>query len=132
MSSQLYPIGKAHILGQATKADFVADTIKAMLIHSATTAYSASNEFVGDLVAGGIVARSGALAGKTVTGGVFDANDVTITAVSGSNVDAIILYKDTGVDASSPLIAWFDISPALTPTGTDMTINWNPLGIFAI
>lgn len=131
MTSQLYPIGKAHILGQATKVDFVADTIKAMLIHSATTPYSGSHQFVSDITAGGIVARSGALAGKTVSLGVLDANDITLTAVTGAAVDAVILYKDTGADASSPLLAWWDVS-SLTPNGSDITIVWNASGLFAI
>ena len=131
MTSQLYPTGKAHLLGQATKVDLVADTIKAMLIHSATTAYSGANEFVGDLAAGGIVARSGSLAGKTFTAGVLDANDVTLTAVTGAAVDAVILYKDTGADASSPLVAWWDVT-SLTPNGSDITIVWNASGLFAI
>ena len=131
MTSQLYPIGKAHILGATTKVDFVADTIKAMLIHSATAAYSGSNEFVSDLTAGGIVARSGALAGKTVLLGVLDANDVTLTAVTGSAVDAVVVYKDTGSDATSPLIAWMDVT-SLTPNGSDITVVWNASGLFGI
>lgn len=131
MTSQLYPIGKAHLLGLATKVDLVADTIKAMIIHSATTAYSGAHEFVGDLTAGGIVARSGALAGKSVTGGVLDANDVTLTAVTGAAVDAVVLYKDTGADGTSPLVAWWDVS-SLTPNGSDITIVWNASGLFAI
>jgi len=131
MTSQLYPLGKAHVLGQSTKVDFVADTIKAMLIHSATTPYNAAHEFVSSLVAGGIVVRSGALAGKTVTSGVLDANDVTILAVSGSSVDAVILYKDTGSDATSVLCAWWDVS-TFTPSGSDVTIVWNASGLFGI
>jgi hypothetical protein len=131
MTSQLYPIGKAHILGQATKADLVADTIKVMLVHSATTAYSGANEFVGDLAGGGIIARSGALAGKTVTTGTFDANDVTLTAVSGATVDAVIVYKDTGADGTSPLLVWFDVTP-FAPNGGDVTVVFNASGLFAI
>src|SRR5690242_4179083 len=121
MASQLYPKGKAHILGLSTKADLVADTIKVMLIHSATASYSGSNEFVGDLSSGGIIARSGGLSSKTVTSGTFDAADITITAVSGSTVDAVILYKDTGSDSTSPLLAWFDVS-TFTPNGSDVTV----------
>lgn len=131
MSSQLYPKGKAHLLGLATKVDLVADTIKIMLIHSATTPYNSAHEFVSDLVGGGIIARSGALAGKTVTSGVFDANDITITAVSGSSVDAVILYKDTGSDATSPLEGWYDVA-SLTPNGGDITAVFNASGLFAI
>ncbi len=131
MANALYPKGKAHILGLATKADLVADTVKAILNVSATNPYNASHEFVSDLVGGGIVVRSGALASKTVTSGTFDAADVVLTAVSGSTVDSIIVYKDTGSDATSVLILWLDVTP-YAPNGADITVVWDGSGLFAI
>lgn len=132
MTTQFYPKGKGYALGFPSKVDFNADTIIAMLIHSATTPFNSAHEFISDLVAGGIVARSGGLAGKTGTLGTFDANDTTITSVSGASIDAIILAKSTGLDTTSPLIAWYDISPAIAPLGTDMTITWHASGILGI
>jgi hypothetical protein len=62
---------------------------------------------------------------------VFDANDITITAVSGDTVEAVVLYKDTGSSATSPLLAWFDVSQ-FTPNGSDVTVTFNASGLFAI
>ncbi len=126
--SQLYPKGAAHILGLATKADLVADTIKVLFYSGA---YNGAHEFVSDLTGASIIARSGALAGKTVTSGVFDANDITLTAVSGAAFGEVILYKDTGADASSPVLAIFDIS-TFTPNGSDVTVVFNASGLFSI
>lgn len=131
MASQLYPKGKEHLLGATTQVDMNSDTIKVMLIHSATTAYNSGHEFVSDLTGGGIVARSGALASVTLTSGTVDAADKTITSVTGSTVDAVILYKDTGSDATSPLIAWFDVS-TFTPNGSDVNVVFNASGLFSI
>lgn len=131
MTSQLYPKGKAHILGLSTKVDLVADTIKVLMIHTASESYNSADEFHSDVTGAGIIATSGALAGKSVTSGTFDANDVTILAVTGGTVEALILYKDTGTSGTSPLIAWFDVS-TFTPNGSDVTITWNASGIFAI
>lgn len=128
MASQLYPQGAAHLLGKSTKVDLVADTIK-ILFYSGS--FSSANEFVSDLTGADIVARSGALAGKTTTDGVFDANDITVTAVSGSAFTHVILYKDTGADASSPLIAIFDVT-SFTPTGGDVNVVFNSSGLFSI
>ena len=128
MTSQLYPIGAAHILGRATKVDFVADNIKILFYVSA---FSSAHEFVSDLTGGSIVARSGNLAGKTVTNGVFDANDLTLTAVSGSAFTHVILYKDSGVDSSSPLVAIFDVA-SFTPSGGDVNVIFNASGLFSI
>ena len=128
MASQLYPKGAAHILGAATKVDLVADTIKVLFYPGA---FSSANEFVSDLTGASIIARSGALSGKTTTSGVFDANDITLTAVSGSAFTHVILYKDTGADATSPLIAIFDVS-SFTPSGSDVSVVFNASGLFSI
>jgi hypothetical protein len=75
-------------------------------------------EFVADLISGGIEERSTALASVTVTNGVFDAADKTFTAAAGDACHAIILYKDTGNDATSPLLAII-----CTGTGLPVTLN---------
>jgi hypothetical protein len=84
-------------------------------------------QFVADLAAAGIVARSGALASKTTTLGVFDAADITLTAVTGDPCEVVIVYKDTGADATSNLIAVFGTGTGLpvTPNGGDITIQWD-------
>jgi len=128
MASQLFPKGAAHILGQATKVDLVADTIKVLFYSGAITT---TWEFVSDLTGASIIARSGALAGKTVTNGVYDSNDVTITAVSGSAFTHVIEYKDTGSDASSCLVAVYDVS-SFTPSGSDVNVIFNASGHFSI
>lgn len=128
MASQLYPKGAGHILGAATKVDLVADNIK-ILFYSGS--FSSGHEFVSDLTGASIIARSGNLAGKTVTSGVFDANDLTVTAVSGSAFGHVILYKDGGTDATSPLVAIFDIT-TFTPNGGDINVIFNASGLFSI
>lgn len=128
MSSQLYPKGAGHILGATTGVDMTANNIK-LLFYSST--YSSAHEFVSDLTGASIIARSGNLAGKTTTNGVFDANDITVTAVSGSAFTHVILYKDSGVDSSSPLIAFYDVT-SFTPNGGDVNVVFNGSGLFSI
>lgn len=128
MASQLYPKGAGHILGASTKVDLVADTVK-VLFYSST--FSSTHEFVSDLTGASIIARSGSLSGKTTTSGVFDANDITVTSVSGSAFTHVILYKDTGADGTSPLVAIFDVS-SFTPSGGDITVVFNASGLFSI
>ncbi len=129
MASQLFPKGAGHLLGATTKVDLVADTIKVLFYSAAITT---TWEFVSDLTGGSIVARSGGLAGKTTTNGVFDANDITLTAVSGSAFTHVVLYDDTpGTDATRQLVAVFDVA-SYTPTGGDITVVWNGSGLFSI
>lgn len=129
MASQLFPKGAGHLLGASTKVDLVADNIKFLFYSGAITT---TWEFVGDLTGASIIARSGNLAGKTTTDGVFDANDVTVTAVSGSAFTHVILYDDTpGTDATKQLICVFDVA-SFTPTGGDISVIWNASGLFSI
>lgn len=109
--------------------DLATDNIKIVLVDIGTYTYSAAHNFHDDL--SGIVATSGNLASKTTTGGVFDAADILISAVSGNTVEAIVIYKDTGSSATSPLIYYID-GLTLTPDGSDVTVQWDAAGIFDI
>jgi hypothetical protein len=86
-----------------------------------------THEFLSDIASGARIATSGNLASKTSTLGVFDAADVTLTAVTGTTVEAVVLYKDTGTASTSPLIAYIDTATGLpvTPNGGDETITWD-------
>ncbi|MFB6512099.1 hypothetical protein ACWCYZ_16715 [Streptomyces virginiae] len=129
MASALYPSFKALLLGG--DIDLAADDIRAVLIDSADYTYSSGHDFLDDVAAGARVAVSGALASKTITGGVFDAADVTFTAATGDSVEAIVLYKHTGSDATAPLIAYID-GVSVTPNGGNIVAQWNASGIFAL
>ena len=54
---------------------------------------------------GCLVNTAQTLAGKTVTSGVADANDVTYTTVAaGAQIEGILLYKDTGTPSTSRVV----------------------------
>ncbi len=104
------------------------DTIKAVLVDTGTyTANLSAHEFLSDISGGARIATSGAFTGKTTTGGAADANDITFTSVTGTSIEAIVLYKDTGTDATSPLIAFIDTATGLpiTPNGGDIIVTWD-------
>jgi 7-cyano-7-deazaguanine synthase in queuosine biosynthesis len=125
------------VLGShATRVDLDADTIKAALIdHGTDTPNTTTDDFYNDISAGLVGALSSALANKTigtVAAGVFDADNVTFSAVSGNSVESVNLLKDTGNAATSDLIAYFDTATGLpvTPNGGDITVTWAAGGIF--
>ena len=134
MANAVYPIGKKAILDG--DIDFLSDTIKIQLCDSAYT-YSASHNAFDDIGAGGRVGTSAALASKTTTGGAFDAADVTFTALTGDTVVSWVLYKDTGTESTSPLIAYFDTvsgggALSFTPNGGNFTLSFGASGILTI
>lgn len=124
MANALYDKGREGFLDGTI--DWDTDDIKVCLVDTGTyTVDLATHEDLADL--SGIVATSGNLASKTVTAGVADAADVTFSAVSGSSVEALVIYQDTGVAATSRLIAYIDTGTGLpvTPNGGDITIQWD-------
>jgi hypothetical protein len=49
------------------------------------------------------------------------------SAVTGDQSEALVIYKDTGSAATSPLIAYIDTATGLpvTPNGADVTVTWD-------
>ena len=126
MSSALYDLARKAFLDGSIA--MLTDNIKAVLVDSADyTLNLATHQYLSDIPAGGRVATSGNLANKTTTAGVFDADDITITGVSGDQFEYIILYKDTGTASTSPLICCIDTATGLpcTPNSGDITIQWD-------
>lgn len=111
------------------------DTIKAILVDSADYTYSQAHNFLDDVPAGARVA-TGTLASKTSTVSTnvwtFDAADLTLSAVSGDQSEVVVIYKDTGVESTSNLIAKLDLSSAVTPNGGDIVLQWNASGLFTV
>ena len=104
------------------------DTYKSVLVDTGTyTPNLSAHEFLADIGAGARISTSGAFTGKSATGGAADAADVTHTTVTGASVEAIVIFKDTGVEATSPLIAYIDTATGLpiTPNGGDIIITWD-------
>lgn len=125
-ANALYDKGRQKFLD--ADIDWSLDTIKMVLVDATDyTPVLATHEFLSDVPALGIVATSPAFSGKTSTAGVADANDVTFTAVTGDQSEYLVIYKDTGVAATSPLIALIDTATGLpvTPNGGDIIVVWD-------
>jgi hypothetical protein len=125
MANVLYPKAKERFLSGSI--DLTSNDIKAVLVDTADYTYSSSHEFLSDVAVAARVATSSNFGSKTVTSGVFDAADITFTAVSGDVSEALIIYKDTGVAGTSPLIAYIDTATGLpvTPAGSDIPVIWD-------
>ncbi len=114
--------------------DLLDDTIKIALIDTGTYTFSQTHEYWSS-ASSAIVGTAATLASKTVTDNVFDAADVTFSSVTGVSVEALIIYKDTGTGATSPLIAYIDVAASglpVTPNGNNIDIQFNASGIFAL
>jgi len=114
--------------------DLLTDTIKVTLVDLADYTYSAAHDYIDDVPAPARVSTA-TLASKTTTAGVFDAADATFTSVTGDQSEALVIWKDTGVEATSCLIAFIDTGVSgfpVTPVGTNILLSWNASGIIAL
>jgi hypothetical protein len=104
MANALFDPGREGFLDGSI--DWDTDDIRVMLVKSSYV-FSAAHKFIADL---GAVdnGRSAALAGKTVTNGVADANDTTVTATGAVACASLVVFKHTGADATARLICFID------------------------
>jgi hypothetical protein len=135
MANAIYPKFKAALLDASANVDINDGTVKVALIDTADEAYNAADEFLSDVTGAGIVGTAQTIANTTVASGLFDGDDVTFTAVSGDPCEALLIYIDTGVAATSRLVAFIDTGVTnlpVTPNGGNIAIAWNASGIFQL
>ena len=135
MANALYAKARKKFLD--ADVDWSLDTIKCVLVDTADyTVNLTTHEFLSDVPLAARVATSSAFTVKTSDNGIADAADITFTAVSGDTSEALVIYKDTGDAATSPLIAYIDVATGLpvTPTGgnIDVTFDNGPNKIFKL
>jgi hypothetical protein len=124
MANALYPKAKEAFLNGAI--NMAANTITLALVDTGVYTYSTAHQYRSD-VSNSAVISTATLSNKTITSGVFDADDATFTSVSGANCEALIIFADTGVQGTSRLVAYIDSATGLPilPNGGDITVAFS-------
>jgi hypothetical protein len=124
MANALYSKAKEAFLNGSI--NMVANTITIALVDTGVYTYSATHQYRNE-VSNSAVISSTALANKTITNGVFDADDATFSSVTGANAEALIIFSDTGIQGTSRLIAYIDSATGLPilPNGGDITVAFS-------
>jgi len=135
MANKLYRKTKAKMM--KAQLDLSSVTVKALLVTSGYV-YSDAHQFLSDVATGDRVATSSALTTQAVgsSDASFSSDPASFTAVTGSQVAAVILFHDTGTPSTSDLVGYFDTGVTgfpFTPSGADETISltngyWFKLG----
>lgn len=133
MANALYGLARESFLSQSPALDWDTDNFKVILAKTAS-GYAVSidvDQYVGNgtvpIATANIIARSPNLGSKTVTLGVANAAATVFSAVTGAVSGALVIFKDTGSDATSPLTVYIDTATGLpvTPNGGDINVSWN-------
>ena len=126
MANTLYDYCRQRFL--EAQINWMTDTVKVILVStSAYTPQTAVHQYLADIPVSARIAGPVTLTAKATTGGAADAADCTFTSVSGATINSIVIYKDTGTEATSPLIAYIDTATGLpiTPNGGDIIVTWD-------
>lgn len=124
MANALFDTGRNSFL--TGDIDWLVDTLKVCMVdHGVDTPVPATDDFLND-ISTGVIATSAALTTPTATTGIADADDITISTVSGASVESLVIYKDTGVAGTSNLLVFIDTATGLpfTPNGGNVQIVW--------
>lgn len=116
------------------QVDWINHDIRALLVDTANYTFSQAHEFLTSVPAAARGANI-ALTGKTVAGaGIMDAADPTFAQVQNVSYEAIIIYKHTGTDSTSILLAYIDTAPGLPvqTSGGTVQVTLNAGGLLQI
>ncbi len=136
MPNALYDLGREGFLG--AEIDWDADTIQAILVDTALyTVNLATHDNLDDIPAGARVGSPVTLTSKTKAAGVADAADISFTGLSSApSIEALVLFKSTGTESTSRLIAYIDTATGLPvsagATQADVTWDNGPNRIFKL
>jgi hypothetical protein len=127
-----------NVVVQGTAPNLSTSTVRGIFVdHADDIPNPVTDQFLSDIAAAARVPSSGApaLTGKTfgtVDVGVFDADDLTFAALTGDQVESLVLYVDTGTASTSRLLAVWDTASGLplTPNGGDVIVRWDASGIY--
>ena len=126
MANTLYDSARQRFL--EAQINWMTDTIKVLLVStSGYTPQTSVHQYLADIPVSARIAGPVTLTAKATTGGAADAADVTFTSVTGNTINAIVIYSDSGTEATSPLIAYIDTATGLpiTPNGGDIIVTWD-------
>lgn len=134
MANRVYPKALEALMNASV--NLASDTIKAQLIDAGAYTRADAHDFLDDVPAGARIGSAVTLSNKATTGGTFSCDPATFTAVTGATIEAVLIYKHTGSDATAILLAYLDTNAAaaaiaITPTGTDVLVSF-PSGVFTL
>jgi len=102
--------------------------LKAVLVDTTAYTYSSAHQYMSSVPSGARVVTPITLSSVTNSSGVLNAANLSWTGLSGvPAVGAVLLYLDTGSDATSPVLAYIDTASGL-PTSANPTrvdVQWD-------
>lgn len=134
MANANYPKFLEALLSGSSSANLSTGTVKAALVDLNDYTYDPAHEFLSS-VQSAIVGTPVTLANKSFTNGAFNSDDMVWSSVTGDEVEAIVLFIDTGTPSTSRLVLYLDSGQTgmpITPNGGDLNYTVAAAGWFSL
>jgi len=141
VSAKLYGLFLKDVIDGTAPVNLTTDTIKVALTTVTYTPVQDTDQYfsavTNEVVGTGYTAGGAVLGTKTITYTAltnviaFDAAD-TVWATSSLTARYAVVYKDTGVATTSPLIAYVDFGVDEVSVAANFTITWDTAGVFTV
>lgn len=130
MANKLYGKGAEKTLGK--QIDWLNDDLRILALSSSYVPDLVNHEWYSD-VSAYLIASPVALTTKSITGGIFKADDVNLTLLSGT-CKSLVIYKYNATPGAAALLAYIDsvLNLPLTSTGGILPIKWPSAGIVSL
>jgi hypothetical protein len=125
MANAVYPKAKEAML--TGDVDLIAETVRLQMFDD-DVVYDATDEFLDD-VAGTALGAAVEITAKDVTNGQFTGTNGSFTPTAGATVSALVVFIDSGSEATSRVLAYLDTKGdtapiAIVTTGDPMLLHW--------
>jgi hypothetical protein len=137
VANAIYPKYKQALLAGDTDISLTTGDVKITLMDNdaLNTVYDPSHQFYSEILAVHKIQEK-TFANKTVTNGVFNADDIVFTSITeGVSAESVVIWIDTGTPTSSRLVAFLDTNISGLPIisdGSNIDLTFNTNGIFQL
>lgn len=140
MANAIYPLYKQALLAGTAGQDLDNDTAQdgpfCALVDTGNYTYNAAHQFYTSLSGSIVATPDQRITAPTVALGTFDGGDLTYLTVTGATIEALVVYRhNAGPSSTWPLVMYYDQPGGglpVTPNGGNITVTWNPAGIFTL
>jgi len=126
MANSFYSKGKENLLGG--NIDWDGANVALIFIDENDDVPDLANDYaLANILVAARIAISPNFGSKTITNGVADAADVTVTGVTGDVFESLSIFMNSGTETTAWLICNIDTATGLpcTPNGGDITVVWD-------
>ncbi len=126
MPNGVYDFGREGFL--TGDISWTTHTIKAILVDTANYVVDlADHDNLDDIPSNARIGSAVTLTNKTAAAGIADADPATFLLVTGPTAEALVIFRDTGTESTSRLIAYIDSALGLPaqPNGTNIDVVWD-------